>query len=175
MVTSRAVVGSSAISSSGSPDRAMAIMTRWRIPPESWWGYSSTRFPASGMPTSSSSSMARSRAAFLSRPLWSFRDSEIWSPMVNTGFREVMGSWKIMEIRLPRSFRISFSGRVKRSWPSKTMLPPSFRPVAGSTRRMIDRLVTLLPQPDSPTMPNVFPLSREKVTPSTALATPESV
>ena len=35
MVTSRAVVGSSAMSSSGSHESAMAIITRWRIPPES--------------------------------------------------------------------------------------------------------------------------------------------
>ncbi len=38
MVTSRAVVGSSAISNFGSHASAMAIMTRWRRPPESWWG-----------------------------------------------------------------------------------------------------------------------------------------
>jgi len=38
MVTSRAVVGSSAMSSSGLQDRAMAIMTRWRMPPENWCG-----------------------------------------------------------------------------------------------------------------------------------------
>ena len=35
MVTSRAVVGSSAINSAGLQDRAMAIITRWRMPPES--------------------------------------------------------------------------------------------------------------------------------------------
>ena len=35
MVTSRAVVGSSAISSLGSQLRAIAIITRWRSPPES--------------------------------------------------------------------------------------------------------------------------------------------
>ena len=38
MVTSSAVVGSSAISSCGSQASAMAIMTRWRMPPESWCG-----------------------------------------------------------------------------------------------------------------------------------------
>ena len=38
-VTSRAVVGSSAINSIGSHARAIAIMTRWRIPPESSCGY----------------------------------------------------------------------------------------------------------------------------------------
>ena len=39
MVTSSAVVGSSAMSSPGSGEaRAMAIITRWRMPPESWCG-----------------------------------------------------------------------------------------------------------------------------------------
>ena len=38
MVTSSAVVGSSARMSFGSHDRAMAIITRWRIPPENWYG-----------------------------------------------------------------------------------------------------------------------------------------
>ena len=37
-VTSSAVVGSSAISSSGSHDTAMAINTRCRMPPENWCG-----------------------------------------------------------------------------------------------------------------------------------------
>ena len=37
-VTSSAVVGSSAISRSGSFASAMAIITRWRWPPESWCG-----------------------------------------------------------------------------------------------------------------------------------------
>ena len=34
IVTSRAVVGSSAISSRGSQASAIAIITRWRMPPE---------------------------------------------------------------------------------------------------------------------------------------------
>ncbi|EAU65581.1 conserved hypothetical protein [Stigmatella aurantiaca DW4/3-1] len=38
IVTSSAVVGSSAMSSCGPHARAMAIITRWRMPPESWWG-----------------------------------------------------------------------------------------------------------------------------------------
>ena len=37
-VTSRAVVGSSAISTAGSSASAIAIMTRWRMPPENWCG-----------------------------------------------------------------------------------------------------------------------------------------
>ena len=43
IVTSSAVVGSSAIRIFGSQASAIAIITRWRIPPESWCGYSSTR------------------------------------------------------------------------------------------------------------------------------------
>jgi hypothetical protein len=38
MVTSSAVVGSSAISSLGLQLIAMAIITRWRMPPENWCG-----------------------------------------------------------------------------------------------------------------------------------------
>ena len=37
-VTSSAVVGSSAISSSGSHDSAIAIIARCRMPPENWCG-----------------------------------------------------------------------------------------------------------------------------------------
>ncbi len=37
-VTSSAVVGSSAMNRSGSLASAMAIITRWRWPPESWCG-----------------------------------------------------------------------------------------------------------------------------------------
>ena len=37
-VTSRAVVGSSAMSTAGSSAMAIAIMMRWRMPPENWCG-----------------------------------------------------------------------------------------------------------------------------------------
>ena len=38
MVTSKAVVGSSAINKSGLFAKAIAIIIRCRWPPESWWG-----------------------------------------------------------------------------------------------------------------------------------------
>ena len=41
MVTSRAVVGSSARISSGEQAMLMAMTTRCFMPPENWWGYSS--------------------------------------------------------------------------------------------------------------------------------------
>src|SRR2546423_15472116 len=42
-------------------------------------------------------------------------------------------------------------------------------------RRMIERLVTDFPEPDSPTMPKVSPRFRLKLMPSTALTVPSSV
>ena len=102
-VTSRAVVGSSASSSAGSRASAMAIMARWRIPPEYWWGYSSARCLALGMPTSARRSTARLRAGM--RPIfsWAWITSATWWPTLKTGFSAESGSWKIIEISLPRS------------------------------------------------------------------------
>ncbi len=54
MVTSSAVVGSSARMSFGEHISAMAIITRWRRPPESWCGYCLNRLAAPVMPTRSS-------------------------------------------------------------------------------------------------------------------------
>ena len=53
-VTSSAVVGSSAIMSFGLQIVAMAIMTRCRIPPESWCGNIFVIAAGSGSPTSAS-------------------------------------------------------------------------------------------------------------------------
>ena len=78
-------------------------------------------------------------------------------PAVYTGVSAVIGSWKIIAIWRPRTLRMSLSGRDSRSRPSKIACPPTTRPGGDATRRMIDIAVTLLPQPDSPTMPNVWP------------------
>ena len=51
IVTSSAVVGSSAMSSSGSQARAIAIITRWAMPPDISWGKFLSRRSGSGMPT----------------------------------------------------------------------------------------------------------------------------
>ena len=92
MVTSSAVVGSSAMSSFGSQASAMAIITRWRIPPDSSCGYCFRRRSGSLMPTSSSSSLARAHASSLVFLVCSRMTSTIWLPMVYTGFRLVIGS-----------------------------------------------------------------------------------
>ena len=74
----------------------MAIITRWRMPPESWNGYQRTRCSGEGIPTERSSSTAVDRASFLSMSRWRRSDSPIWSPIRLTGLRAVIGSWKIM-------------------------------------------------------------------------------
>ena len=127
MVTSSAVVGSSAISSLGLQARPMAIITRWRMPPDSWWGYCASRLSGSVMPTSVSSSMARARAAASVIFRWMSSGSMICRPMRSTGLSEVIGSWKIMAMSRPRSWRISSSERFSSSWPSKRMLPSDAR------------------------------------------------
>ncbi len=153
IVTSRAVVGSSAMSSFGSHDSAIAIMTRWRMPPDSSCGYCLTRRSGLLMPTALSDSIALSQAAFFDRPWWRMTASAIWSPTVNTGLRLVIGSWKIIAMSLPRTWRISSSGSASRSRPSNRISPVGISAGGMSSRRMIDSDVTLLPQPDSPTMP----------------------
>ena len=174
MVTSSAVVGSSAISSFGLQASAMAIITRWRIPPESWCGYSRTRRWGSGMPTRISISTALASASAAERP-WCRRSvSPIWRPTVSTGFSEVIGSWKIMLISLPRIARISRSDRCSRSRPWKRMAPAILPGGSGISRRM-DMEVTDLPQPLSPTIATVSPALTEKETPSTARLTPSGV
>ncbi len=174
MVTSRAVVGSSAMRSSGSHASAIAIITRWAIPPDISSGYDLTRRSGSGMPTIWSSSTARLRAALWVMSRWSSRTSPICVPTSHTGLSDDCGCWKIMLIRLPRIFRISSVGSLSRSLPSNTTSPASVIP-GDATSRMIERLVTLLPHPDSPTRPMISPRSTWKSMPSTARTTPSRV
>jgi hypothetical protein len=54
-------------------------------------------------------------------------------------------------------------------------LAAAMRPGGTGISRITERLVTDLPEPDSPTTPSVSPLSRWKLTPSTALTVPSSV
>ena len=117
MVTSSAVVGSSAMRMSGSQASAIAIMTLCRMPPDSSNGYCLMRFSGSLMPTSSSISMARSRTSLPRRFVCRRIASPSWLPIVKTGFRLVMGSWKTIEQHLPLKWLICFSDHVVRSSP----------------------------------------------------------
>ena len=175
IVTSSAVVGSSARTRDGSQASAIAIIMRWRIPPLNWWGYWRRRRAASGMPTIWSSSSARARERAASAPRWISTPSVSWRPTESTGFSEVMGSWKTMAISRPRTRRISSSESRRRSRPLNQTSPPTIRPAGAATRRMTESALTLLPQPDSPTRATVSPSRTSQETSSTARTTPPRV
>ena len=110
IVTSSAVVGSSAISTRGLQASAIAIIARCRMPPDSWCGYSLARCAGSGILTSRSISMALSqRRRFRQILVQPHRLGDLLRRSSCTGFSEVIGSWKIIEISLPRTSRISAS------------------------------------------------------------------
>ena len=126
------------------------------------------------MPTNESISTALAIAPLRSRCRCRATASAIWSPQVKTGLSEVIGSWKIIEMSLPRTSRRSSSGSVTRSRPSSRIWPATIRPGRLMSPRM-DMAVMLLPQPDSPTTPSVFPSPMVKLIPSTALTVPSCV
>ena len=95
--------------------------------------------------------------------------------MVSVGFSDVIGSWKIIAISLPRTSARSLSERVVRSRPSQSTSPPTIFAGGFGIRPMIESAVTDFPQPDSPTIPSVRPTSTSKVMPSTARTTPSRV
>src|SRR2546428_105445 len=108
IMTSSAVTGSSAITIRGLHARAIAIITRCRIPPENSCGYSWAR--SRWMPTSSSSSPTRFIAASLSTLSWRMTGSAIWSPTRFTGFKAFIAPWKMIEMCFHR---------IARSWASR--------------------------------------------------------
>ncbi len=85
-VTSSAVVGSSATSSSGSHPVAIAIIARWSWPPDSSWGYDAAIRSGSSRPTEASSPSTVARPPSRARPC-ACRASSICRPMRCTGFQ----------------------------------------------------------------------------------------
>src|SRR5919109_2438847 len=174
-VTSRAVVGSSAMSRRGPQAMARAIATRWRMPPDSSWGYWDRRVRGLGMRTSASSSAARSVAARLPSDRWTRSSSTIWSPTRKTGLSDVSGSWKTMPISPAHSARRSLGGSARTGRPSNATVP-SMRALGTSrSSPMTDRAMTDLPEPDSPTTATTSPGATDSDTPSTAWTVPPGV
>ena len=75
------------------------------------------------MPTCVSNSSVRARAIDPLMPLCSERISPICASMVWSGLSEVIGSWKMIEMSLPRISRISRSEAWSSSRPLKWMVP----------------------------------------------------
>ena len=66
--------------------------------------------------------------------------SVIWSPTVNTGFSDVIGSWKIIAIRLPRMSRICAGGSFEQvAGPRTAPGPAAMRPGCGTRRMTTER------------------------------------
>ena len=95
--------------------------------------------------------------------------------MVSTGLRELIGSWKIIEISAPRTLSNRFSFRESRSRSPYRTSPAVTRPGGFGTRPITDSALTLFPDPDSPTMASVSPSCSVYVTPSTAGTVPAVV
>ena len=78
----------------------MAIITRWRMPPDSWCGYSSSFVARRG--DADARQQLDGPLPGLSPPEttpWRSKVSPICPPIVSTGFSAVIGSWKIMLMR----------------------------------------------------------------------------
>ena len=159
MVTSSAVVGSSAISSRGPQASAIAIITRWRMPPESWCGYWPTRRSGSGMLHRRSISIARcerrgARQAAVQH--------QRFGDLVADGEHRVERGHRLLEdhrdrgCRASRASRRSVSASRSRALEQRCARRRCAR-AASAIRRRIESAVTLLPQPDSPTTPSVSP------------------
>src|SRR4051794_234354 len=126
------------------------------------------------MPTWSRSSTARFHAASLPASLCAENASAIWAPTRYIGWRHANGSWKTIAISLPRPLRSSSGGSVSRSRPLNST-SPEITVRARLSRPMIARFETLLPEPDSPTMPRVSPRDSVNDTSETAWTMPSEV
>jgi len=80
------------MSTRGSHEIAMAPTMRWRMPPESWWGYSRTR--VSGARDADGLQELRRAAPCIpaGRALVTRIGSATWSPTVKSGFSDAIGS-----------------------------------------------------------------------------------
>ncbi|VDH00550.1 Uncharacterised protein [Lysinibacillus sphaericus] len=122
-----------------------------------------------------SNSIATLRALSL-LTFWCFKiGSIICLPIVIVGFNDVIGSWKIIEISLPRIFCISRSDNFVKSFPSNRISPFLNSELDSGNNRMMDFVVTDLPEPDSPTIASVSPLFKSKFTPRIAFTSPANV
>src|SRR5947207_15837574 len=93
--------------------------------------------------------------------LWISNVSATCFSSVCSGFSEVIGSWKIIAMRLPRISRSRAGALPTNSSPAKRMLLSGVCAAAGyGNSCRIDSAVTDFPEPLSPTSASVSPRSR---------------
>jgi hypothetical protein len=98
----------------GSRARAMAIITRCRMPPESWCGWLPSR--SAVIPTIASSSAALARAPAWPRAGRCARSTSVsWDPIDSTGLSAFMALCMTTEICDQRSTRSPLSPAASRS------------------------------------------------------------
>ena len=120
----------------------MAIIARWRIPPESSWGKAFAL--STERPTSLISSSIRSRRAWrVISGRWAASTSRIWTRRLKTGLRAFMADWNTMASSAQRKSRSSSIGHVQnidgrpRAWVVKHAAP---RDHAGGPQQSRDRV-----------------------------------
>ena len=123
---------------------------------------------------SGSGSFTRARIAMIlalraaaSSWVWVFSTSSICMPQVMTGLSAVIGSWKIIDMRVQRSSRRRASLAARMFSPCRRISPEvGFRALAR--RPITVKAMTDLPEPDSPTRQTISPGLTVKLTFSTA-------
>ena len=115
----------------------------------------------------------RARAFAPVSPWCSFRLSAICFSIVCSGFSDVIGSWKMKLMSLPRTSRSVFFEAPTISVPSK-VTEPSTSAESGNSET-VESAVSDLPDPDSPTSPSVSPGAISSETFLTASTVPSSV
>ena len=166
IVTSSAVVGSSAISRRGRHASAIAIATRWRWPPESWCGYR-----ADDPLRDRAARRARPRRSRGPRHPVSTRPRGCGSTRRSAGRPCGSGSAPCAapgtrcRSRRRAARASSRSGRPISSRPFQRTLPAAVAPSGSSPR--IASAVSDLPDPDSPISPTRAPSGTANETPST--------
>ena len=112
------------------------------------------------MPTSSSSSAARLRAAALEMPrrCACIALHQLHAHPMGNGCSADRGSWKIIEASLPRTRRSLLSSIATMSSPWNMMRPSILERLLRVSPSMVSE-DTVLPEPDSPTIPSVLPAS----------------
>ncbi len=162
-VTSRAVVGSSANSSVGPQASAMAMMMRWRMPPDSSCGYCRSRFAGSGMPTSSSN---RNDVSLRRRPVHVEVDLQRLGDLVADRMSGFSERHRVLEDHrhLPAPVAAHLlAARAGRCGAPRSCTSPSRMVLRLGSSPMIERDRIVLPEPDSPTTPSDRPRSQGEV------------
>ncbi len=147
-------------------------MTRCFIPPDNSCGYCLYLRSPSEIPTNFRISRAFCFFSAALIPFLPTKTSSICLPILMVGFRDVIGSWKMNPISVPRILRSAFLSILSTSSPLYKIWPPSKNPGGSGFSLMIQEEVTLFPQPDSPTIPRISPGRTSKLTSRTAFTTP---